>query len=64
MLDKTKHLFIVNPTAGGRDASGEVRAKVEKAFADRDDEYEIYITKAAMDAPERSPRKPGNTLSS
>ena len=51
MLDKTKHLFIVNPTAGGRDASGEVRAKVEKAFADRDDEYEIYITKAAMDAP-------------
>ena len=46
-----KHLFIVNPTAGGRDASEEVRAKVEAAFASRSDEYEIYTTKAPMDAP-------------
>lgn len=28
-----KHLFIVNPTAGGRDHTEEVRAKVEAAFA-------------------------------
>ena len=48
-----KHLFIVNPTAGGHDASGEVRAKVEAAFASREDEYEIYVTKAPMDAPDK-----------
>ncbi len=48
-----KHLFIVNPVAGGRDATGEVRAKVEAAFASRGDEYEIYVTKGRMDAPEK-----------
>ena len=46
-----KHLFIVNPTAGGKDHTQEVRAKVEKAFQSRDDQYEIYVTKAPMDAP-------------
>ena len=46
-----KHLFIVNPTAGGKDRTPEVRAKVEKAFANRTDEFEIYVTKAPMDAP-------------
>ncbi len=46
-----KHLFIVNPTAGGRDASGEVREKVRAAFAGRGDEYEIYVTRGPMDAP-------------
>lgn len=45
-----KHLFIVNPIAGGRDHTDEVRAKVEKAFAEREDEYEIYVTRAPMDA--------------
>lgn len=45
-----KHLFIVNPTAGGKDSSDEVRAKVAKAFAKREDEYEIYVTKAPLDA--------------
>lgn len=46
-----KHLFIVNPTAGGRDCSAEVREKVETAFAGRADSYETYVTKAPMDAP-------------
>ena len=32
MLEKVKHLFIVNPIAGDRDATDEVRAKAEKAF--------------------------------
>jgi len=45
-----KHLFIVNPTAGGRDATPEVRSKVEEAFKNRSDEYEIYVTKGPMDA--------------
>ena len=48
-----KHLFIVNPTAGGSDRTEEVRAKVEKAFKDRDDSYEIYVTTAPMDAPDK-----------
>ena len=47
-----KHLFIVNPIAGGRDATPEVRAKVEEAFKNRSDEYEVYVTKGPMDAPE------------
>lgn len=46
-----KHLFIVNPTAGGKDHTGEVRARVSEAFKNRSDDYEIYVTKAAMDAP-------------
>ena len=47
-----KHLFIVNPIAGGRDATDEVRRKVEDAFRNREDEYEIYVTKGPMDAAE------------
>lgn len=52
-----KHLFIVNPTAGGKDRTGEVRKKVEKAFSGRADEVEIYVTKAPMDAPEKIKRE-------
>ena len=45
-----KHLFIVNPTAGGKDKTEEVRARVSAAFANRKDEVEVYVTKAPMDA--------------
>ena len=45
-----KHLFIVNPTAGGKDKTEEVRARVSDAFAAREDSFEIYVTKAPMDA--------------
>ena len=48
-----KHLFIVNPIAGGKDHTCEVRAKVENAFKTRDDEFEIYVTRAPMDATEK-----------
>ena len=48
-----KHLFIVNPTAGGKDRTGEVREKVEKTFSGREGEVEIYVTKAPMDAPKK-----------
>ena len=49
-----KHLFIVNPAAGGSDKSDLVRAKVVSAFAQRpDDEAEIYVTKAPLDATEK-----------
>ena len=33
-----KHLFIVNPTAGGKDSTAEVREKVERAFQGRGEE--------------------------
>ena len=46
-----KHLFIVNPTAGKQDATEAVAAKVAMAMANRrNEEYEIYITKASKDA--------------
>ena len=46
-----KHLFIVNPIAGGSDKTEEIRAKVVSAFAQRkDEEWEIYVTKAPQDA--------------
>ena len=48
-----KHLFIVNPVAGGKDSTEAVRQKVEAAFQNRTDEYEIYVTKGPMDAPEK-----------
>ena len=45
-----KHLFIVNPTAGGRDKTEEVRARVESAFQKREGDFEIYVTSGPMDA--------------
>ena len=48
-----KHLFIVNPVAGDRDKTEEVRQKAEAAFRGREDEFEIYVTKAPMDAAEK-----------
>jgi len=48
-----KHLFIVNPIAGGRDYTANVCADVAKRFSGREDEYEIYVTKAPMDATEK-----------
>ena len=49
-----KHLFIVNPAAGGSDKTDEVRAKVVSVFAQRpEDEVEIYVTKAPLDATEK-----------
>ena len=52
-----KHLFIVNPSAGASDKTEEVRRKVEDAFRGREDEFEIYVTKAPMDAPEKIRRE-------
>ena len=52
-----KHLFIVNPTAGGKDKTAEVEARVKASFPGRSDTYEIYVTKAPMDAPEKIRRE-------
>lgn len=45
-----KHLFVVNPTAGGKDKTEEVRSRVEAAFRGRTDTYEVYVTRAPLDA--------------
>lgn len=45
-----KHLFIVNPAAGGRDRSADVTAAVQRTFTSRRGDFEIYITRAPMDA--------------
>ena len=45
-----KHLFIVNPKAGGKDCTEDVRQRVAAALRDCDDDWEVYVTKAPMDA--------------
>lgn len=45
-----KHLFIVNPVAGGKDNTDYVSARVAQAFSGREDDFEIYTTKGPMDA--------------
>lgn len=45
-----KHLFIVNPKAGGTDRTEEIKALAQKTFETREDNFEIYTTKAPGDA--------------
>ena len=52
-----KHLFIINPAAGSRDRTADYTAKIEEAFAGRNEEYRIAVsggpgdcTKIARDA--------------
>ena len=45
-----KHLFIVNPVAGGKDRSQEIRTLAEQALQDGGAPFEVYVTKAPMDA--------------
>ena len=55
-----KHLFVVNPAAGGSDQTAEVARKVREAFQYRADENEIYVTRAPMDAAEKIKREAEN----
>ena len=45
-----KHLFIVNPAAGGRDKTEYVRSLAAPLMARLGQEYEVYTTLAPMDA--------------
>ena len=45
-----KHLFIVNPVAGGKDRTPEVAAQAEAVLGAAGLDCEIYVTKAPMDA--------------
>ena len=44
-----RHLFIINPAAGSRDQTAEYTAKIQEAFADREDAYEIVVSGAPGD---------------
>ena len=48
-----KHLFIVNPAAGGKDSTEAVAAQVAQVFSGRDEAFEIYTTRAPMDAADK-----------
>ena len=39
-----KHLFIINPAAGSKDRTKDYTAKIEAAFAGRDDAYRIAVS--------------------
>ena len=47
-----KHLFIVNPAAGGKDKSAQIRVQAAAALRNGEN-YEVYITKAPMDAADK-----------
>lgn len=51
------HYFIVNPTAGTKNALPELKEELEKIFAKRTDTYEIYETKFENDATMEIKRK-------
>ncbi len=59
-----KHLFIVNPVAGGRDRTQEITSKVALAFSGREDDFEVYVTAFPLDATEKIRRESqtGETL--
>ena len=48
-----KHLFIINPTAGKHLKTAALTAEIEAVMAGRGEEYEIYVTKAPLDATAR-----------
>lgn len=48
-----KHLFIVNPVAGGKDRSAEITTQAEQALQESGVAFEVYVTKAPMDACEK-----------
>ena len=45
-----KHLFIVNPVAGGKDRREYVAEQACRALEGSEDAYEVYVTTAPMDA--------------
>lgn len=48
-----KHLFIINPKAGKKPDPAALRAEIDSAMAARAEDYEIYVTKAPLDAAEK-----------
>ena len=44
-----KHLFIINPAAGSRNRTADYTKKIEEAFRNREDHYEIAVSGAPGD---------------
>ena len=44
-----KHLFIINPAAGSKDRTADYTVKIQAAFQDRQDPYEIAVSKEPGD---------------
>lgn len=59
-----KHLFIVNPVAGGTDRTDYVTEKAAEVLGGGNDAWEVYVTKAPMDGSEkiRTEAASGETL--
>jgi len=45
-----KHYFVINPKSGKTDNTARLGEEIKKAFENRADEYEIYITRCRHDA--------------
>lgn len=52
-----RHLFIVNPVAGGRNDVDGLRRKIEALMGALGAEYEVYVSKRVMDAAEKVKRE-------
>lgn len=52
-----RHLFIVNPVAGRKNAWKETVNEIERVMAECRDPYELYITEGTMDAAEKVKRE-------
>lgn len=52
-----KHLFIVNPAAGGNDQNEITIKKIKGVIEKYSDEYDIYVTEGPMDAAEKVKRE-------
>lgn len=45
-----EHIYLINPAAGRKDASGALKAEIERAYRDSDIRPEIYMTTCVGDA--------------
>ena len=45
-----KHFFILNPASGPKDKTPELIKQIEEIFKDKEDSYEIYLTKGPKDS--------------
>ena len=45
-----KHFFILNPASGPKDKTPQLIKQIEEIFKDKEDSYEIYLTKGPKDS--------------
>ena len=52
-----RHLFIINPVAGGSNQSGTVTAQIIREMSGRETDFQVYVTRGPMDAAEKIRRE-------